>query len=94
MSVDEVKRQELKSRVKALRRMLSHLEEQLDAMNQEAQHEIIETLDPYIKGDDIKRESFMELSEEAWMELKDITTQVTTRCKSFLHKRPPQDETK
>ena len=87
MSVDEQKRIELKARIKALRRILKYLEQQLESMNQEAQHEVIDQLDPYIVDEDIKRESFMELSEEAWLELKDIMNQVRTRCKGFLHKR-------
>lgn len=61
---------ELQKQVKEAKKTLEALEKKKDKKILKAQHKVIEDLENMIDDDTLRRESLLELGEEAWQEAK------------------------
>ena len=61
---------ELQKQVKEAQKTLAALEKKKDKKILKAQHKVVEDLEVMIKDETLRRESLLELGEEAWQEAK------------------------
>jgi phosphoenolpyruvate-protein kinase (PTS system EI component) len=61
---------ELQKQVKEAQKTLEALEKKKDKKILKAQHKVVEDLEIMINDDTLRRESLLELGEEAWQEAK------------------------
>ncbi len=75
---------ELQKQVKEAKKTLEALEKKTDKKLLKAQHKVIEDLDALLDQESLRRESLIELSEEALQEVKDLTEGLINKVKSLL----------
>jgi len=63
---------ELQKQVKEAKKTLASLEKKKDKKILKAQHKVVEDLENMIDDETLRRESFLELGEEAWQEAKGL----------------------
>ena len=73
----------LESKVKEAREVLRSLEEQAADVKAKAQHEVVDELEQYLDDECLKRESLLELSEEAWLEVKGALERLIQRVRDI-----------
>ena len=67
---------ELQSQIKEAQKTLEELEKKKDKKVAKAQHKIVEDLENMINDETLKKESLLELGEEAWQEAKALLLKV------------------
>jgi len=69
---------ELQKQVKEAQKTLAALEKKKDKKILKAQHKVVEDLEVMIKDETLRRESLLELGEEAWQEAKALLGKIKT----------------
>lgn len=67
---------ELQSQIKEAKKALADLEKQKEKKLAKAQHKVIEDLELLMADETLKKESLLELGEEAWQEAKGLLVKV------------------
>jgi phosphoenolpyruvate-protein kinase (PTS system EI component) len=67
---------ELQKQVKEAQKTLEALEKKKDKKILKAQHKVVEDLETMMDDDTLRRESLLELGEEAWQEAKALLGKV------------------
>jgi phosphoenolpyruvate-protein kinase (PTS system EI component) len=67
---------ELKAQIKETQKTLEALEKKKDKKVLKAQHKVVEDLETMMDDDTLRRESLLELGEEAWQEAKALLGKV------------------
>ncbi len=75
---------ELQKQVKEAQKTLAALEKKKDKKVLKAQHKVIEELEILIGQESLRAESLVELSEEAWQEVKGLMEGLITKVKSII----------
>ncbi len=75
---------ELQKQVKEAKTTLASLEKKTNKKILKAQHKVIEELETLISQESLRRETLLELSEEAWQEAKELTEGVINKVKALL----------
>ena len=75
---------ELQKQVKEAKTTLASLEKKTNKKILKAQHKVIEELETLISQESLRRESLLELSEEAWQEAKELTEGLINKVKALL----------
>ena len=75
---------ELKKQVKEAQKVLDALEKKKDKKVLKAQHKVIEELEVLIGQESLRTESLVELSEEAWQEVKGLLEGLITKVKNIV----------
>jgi len=63
---------------------LASLEKKANKKILKAQHKVIEELETLIGQESLRRETLLELSEEAWQEAKELTEGLIGKVKALL----------
>lgn len=74
---------ELQKQVKEAQKILAALEKKKDKKVLKAQHKVIEELEVLIGQETLRRETLVELSEEAWQEAKDLMEGLIAKVKAL-----------
>ncbi len=74
---------ELQKQVKEAQKTLDALEKKKDKKILKAQHKVIEELEVLIGQETLRRETLVELSEEAWQEAKDLMEGLIAKVKAL-----------
>ncbi len=75
---------ELQKQVKEAQKTLAALEKKKDKKVLKAQHKVIEELEILIGQESLRAESLVELSEEAWQEVKGLMEGLITKVKNII----------
>ncbi len=75
---------ELQKQVKEAKTTLASLEKKTNKKILKAQHKVIEELETLISQETLRRETLLELSEEAWQEAKELTEGLINKVKALL----------
>ena len=75
---------ELQKQVKEAKTTLASLEKKANKKILKAQHKVIEELETLISQESLRRETLLELSEEAWQEAKELTEGLIGKVKALL----------
>jgi len=75
---------ELESQVKEAKKTLAELEKKANKKLLKAQHKVIEDLEVLIDEETLRKESLIELSEEAWQEAKELMEGLITKVKAVV----------
>ncbi len=75
---------ELQKQVKEAQKTLAALEKKKDKKVLKAQHKVIEELEVLIGQESLRAESLVELSEEAWQEVKGLMEGLITKVKNII----------
>jgi len=75
---------ELQKQVKEAKTTLASLEKKTNKKILKAQHKVIEELETLISQESLRRETLLELSEEAWQEAKELTEGLINKVKALL----------
>ncbi|MEH6346296.1 MAG: hypothetical protein V7785_14480 [Bermanella sp.] len=75
---------ELQKQVKEAKSTLASLEKKANKKILKAQHKVIEELETLIGQESLRRETLLELSEEAWQEAKELTEGLIGKVKALL----------
>ncbi len=75
----------LEQRVSEAREALTSLETKAAKEKAKAQHEIVDELEQYIGDESLKKEGLLELSEEAFLEIKELLERLIQRVKDIKH---------
>jgi hypothetical protein len=75
---------ELQKQVKEAKSTLATLEKKTNKKILKAQHKVIEELETLISQETLRRETLLELSEEAWQEAKELTEGLINKVKALL----------
>lgn len=67
---------ELQKQIKETQKTLEELEKKKDKKILKAQHKVVEDLEVMMGDDTLRRESLLELGEEAWQEAKALLVKV------------------
>lgn len=74
---------ELQKQVKEAKKTLAELEKKANKKLLKAQHKVVEDLENMIDEETLRRESLIELSEEAWQEAKELMESLINKVKGF-----------
>lgn len=72
---------ELQNQVKEAKETLAELEKKANKKLLKAQHKVVEDLEIMIDEESLRRESLLELSEEAWQEAKELMDSLIQKVK-------------
>jgi len=75
---------ELQKQVKEAQKILAALEKKKDKKVLKAQHKVIEELEVLIGQESLRAESLVELSEEAWQEVKGLLEGLIGKVKNLI----------
>ncbi|OUR68842.1 hypothetical protein A9Q73_03350 [Bermanella sp. 47_1433_sub80_T6] len=75
---------ELQKQVKEAQKILAALEKKKDKKVLKAQHKVIEELEVLIGQESLRAESLVELSEEAWQEVKGLLEGLIGKVKKLI----------
>ncbi|MFY0641684.1 MAG: hypothetical protein JXR16_11600 [Bermanella sp.] len=75
---------ELQKQVKDAKSTLADLEKKANKKILKAQHKVIEDLENMIDEETLRRESLLELSEEAWQEAKELMDGLIQKVKNVV----------
>ncbi|MFT5593712.1 MAG: phosphoenolpyruvate-protein kinase (PTS system EI component) [Oceanicoccus sp.] len=75
---------ELQKQVKDAKSTLADLEKKANKKILKAQHKVIEDLENMINQETLRRESLLELSEEAWQEAKELMDGLIQKVKNVV----------
>ncbi|MAA72140.1 hypothetical protein QNI23_007355 [Bermanella sp. WJH001] len=75
---------ELQKQVKDAKSTLADLEKKANKKILKAQHKVIEDLENMIDQETLRRESLLELSEEAWQEAKELMDGLIQKVKNVV----------
>lgn len=75
---------ELQKQVKEAKSTLADLEKKANKKILKAQHKVIEDLENMIDQESLRRESLLELSEEAWQEFKELSDSLISKVKNLV----------
>ena len=75
---------ELQKQVKDAKSTLADLEKKATKKILKAQHKVIEDLENMIDQETLRRESLLELSEEAWQEAKELMDGLIQKVKNVV----------
>jgi hypothetical protein len=75
---------ELQKQVKEAQKILASLEKKKDKKVLKAQHKVIEELEVLIGQESLRAESLVELSEEAWQEVKGLLEGLIGKVKKLI----------
>ena len=75
---------ELQKQVKDAKTTLADLEKKANKKILKAQHKVIEDLENMIDQETLRRESLLELSEEAWQEAKELMDGLIQKVKNVV----------
>ncbi|MGR6871658.1 hypothetical protein ACU6U9_15320 [Pseudomonas sp. HK3] len=75
---------ELQKQVKDAKSTLADLEKKANKKILKAQHKVIEDLENMIGQETLRRESLLELSEEAWQEAKELMDNLIQKVKNVV----------
>ncbi|MGK0444760.1 MAG: phosphoenolpyruvate-protein kinase (PTS system EI component) [Bermanella sp.] len=75
---------ELQKQVKDAKSTLADLEKKANKKILKAQHKVIEDLENMIDQETLRRESLLELSEEAWQEAKELMDNLIQKVKNVV----------
>jgi phosphoenolpyruvate-protein kinase (PTS system EI component) len=75
---------ELTKQVKDAKSTLADLEKKANKKILKAQHKVIEDLENMIDEEALRRESLLELSEEAWQEAKELMDSLIQKVKNVV----------
>ena len=75
---------ELESQVKEAKKTLAELEKKANKKLLKAQHKVVEDLENMIDEETLRKESLIELSEEAWQEAKELMEGLITKVKAVV----------
>ncbi len=75
---------ELQKQVKEAQKILASLEKKKDKKVLKAQHKVIEELEVLIGQESLRAESLVELSEEAWQEVKGLLEGLIGKVKNLI----------
>jgi len=75
---------ELQKQVKEAKSTLADLEKKANKKLLKAQHKVIEDLENMINEEALRRESLLELSEEAWQEAKELMDGLIQKVKAVV----------
>lgn len=82
MGLGKKKIKELKKQIKESKKALKELEAKKTKKLEKAQHKVIEDLETMMEDEIVKKESLLELGEEAWQEAKALLS----KLKGFVKK--------
>lgn len=83
MGMGKKKIKELQNQIKEAKKTLKELEKKKEKKLAKAQHKVIEDLEVMMEDEILKKESLLELGEEAWQEAKTLVL----KLKSMLTKK-------
>ncbi|GAA6134274.1 hypothetical protein NBRC116188_10630 [Oceaniserpentilla sp. 4NH20-0058] len=75
---------ELQNQVKEAKSALADLEKKANKKLLKAQHKVVEDLENMIDEETLRRESLIELSEEAWQEAKELMDGMIQKVKNVV----------
>lgn len=77
---------ELQKQVKEAKQTLGELEKKANKKILKAQHKVIEELEVMLDQETLRRETLLELSEEAWDEAKNLMESLINKVKVIVKK--------
>lgn len=77
---------ELQKQVKEAKQTLGELEKKANKKILKAQHKVIEELEVMLDQETLRRETLLELSEEAWEEAKNLMESLINKVKVIVKK--------
>jgi len=75
---------ELEKQVKEAKKTLAELEKKANKKLLKAQHKVVEDLENMIDEETLRKESLIELSEEAWQEAKELMEGLIHKVKAVV----------
>jgi len=76
MGIGKKKIKELQKQIKEAEKTLAELEKKKDKKVEKAQHKVVDDLEGMMNDEVLKKESLLELGEEAWQEAKNLVLKI------------------
>lgn len=76
MGMGKKKIKDLQKQIKEAEKTLAELEKKKDKKVEKAQHKVVDDLENMINDEVLKKESLLELGEEAWQEAKNLVLKI------------------